>query len=104
MQVYAPTPAPTTFVFKGVVTKIAGVYGTRTVVRIPTIANGYGAVKSFRVKIHRTWTYRGKRRSFLIARCISGRYFAHPEFRFAGGTQIGGTISKPCTTRPVGRP
>jgi len=102
MQVYAHTPVATTFVFPGVVRKTAGVYGTRTVVRIPTIANGYGSVKSFRVKIHRTWGYRGKRRSFLVAHCETGRYFAHPEFSFAGGTRVGGTLSKPCTTRPEG--
>jgi hypothetical protein len=102
MQVYASTPTPTTFVFEGVVTKTAGVYGTKTLVRIPTIANGYGSVKSFRVRIHRTWNYLGKRRSFLVARCVNGRYLAHPEFTFANGTKVAGTLAKPCTTRPRG--
>jgi hypothetical protein len=99
IQVYARTPVATTFVLPGVVTRTSGLYGTRTLVRIPTIANGYGSLKSFRVRIHRTWIYRGKKRSFLIARCSTGRYFAHSEFTFSDGTTVAGTLSKPCTPR-----
>jgi hypothetical protein len=96
MQVYARKPIPTTFVVLGKVTPGKGAYGTHTTVAIPTIANGYGSLKSFAVRIHRTWTYRGKKRSFLLARCATGHYLAHAEFGFADGTLLSGTLIKSC--------
>lgn len=99
MLVYAQTPVPTTFVVLGVVTKTAGVYGTNTLVKIPTIAGGYGSLKGFEVRIHRTWSYRGKKRSFLVAHCGTGRFLAHAEFAFANGAQFSGTLVKQCTPK-----
>lgn len=96
MQVFAKQPVPTTFVVRGLVGHGSGPYGTHTVVDLPTIAGGNGSLKSFSVKIHRTWSFRGKRRSFLVAHCQTGRFIGHGELDFNDGERIEGTILKRC--------
>jgi hypothetical protein len=96
-HVYAHVPAPTTFVTTGVIGTAQGKYGTSTVIKIPTIAGGQGSLISFKASVHKTWTYKGKKRSLLLASCPSGRLFAHGEFSFADGTKVSGKVSKSCT-------
>ncbi len=96
MHVYAHVPAPTTFVTTGVVGKASGKYGTQTVIKIPTIVAGQGSLTSFTATIHKTWTYKGQKRSLLYASCPTGSLFAHGEFSFADGTEISGDVAKSC--------
>jgi hypothetical protein len=96
MHVYAHVPAPTTFVTTGVVGKGSGKYGTQTVIKIPTIVAGQGSLTSFEATIHKTWTYKGQKRSLLYASCPTGHLFAHGEFSFADGTEVSGDVVKGC--------
>jgi hypothetical protein len=96
MHVYATQPVPTTFVVRGVVSPGSGPYGTHTVVDIPKIAGGNGSLRSFSIRIHRTWTYAGKSRSFLIARCQTGHYVGRAELKFTDDTLFQGTVIKKC--------
>lgn len=96
MHVFATQPVPTTFVVRGVVSPGSGPYGTHTVVDIPEIAGGNGSLRSFSIHIHRTWTYKGKARSFLVARCQTGHYIGHAELKFTDGTLFQGTVIKKC--------
>jgi hypothetical protein len=93
---YAYVPAPTTFVTEGVIGSASGKYGTSTVVKVPTIVGGQGSLTGFKVKVHKTWTYKGRRRSLLLATCPTGRLYAHGEFSFVGGTEVVGDIAKGC--------
>lgn len=96
-HVYAHVPAPTTFVTTGVVGKASGKYGTSTLIQIPTIVGGQGSLTSFEAKIHKVWTYKGKKQSLLLATCPTGSLFAHGDFSFSDGTKISGDVAKPCT-------
>jgi hypothetical protein len=96
IHVYADVPAPTTFVTTGVIGKGHGKYGTQTQIAIPTIVAGQGSLTSFEATLHKTWTYKGQKRSLLLASCPTGSLFAHGEFDFTNGTKLSGDIAKPC--------
>lgn len=95
MQVYAHVPAATTFVTEGVIGKAHGIYGTSTLIKIPTIVAGQGSLTSFSATLHKTWTYKGQKQSLLYATCPDGHLSAHGAFDFEG-TSISGNIVKPC--------
>jgi hypothetical protein len=96
-HVHADVPAPTTFVTTGVISKASGKYGTSTEIAIPTIVGGQGSLTSFKATLHKSWTYKGEKKSLLSARCPTGSLFAHGEFTFVEGTRISGDVAKACT-------
>ncbi|MBA3865544.1 MAG: hypothetical protein H0X42_04230 [Solirubrobacterales bacterium] len=96
-HVHANVPAPTTFVTTGVISKASGKYGTSTEIAIPTIVGGQGSLTSFNATLHKTWTYKGQKKSLLLASCPTGALFAHGEFTFSDGTKISGDVAKNCT-------
>lgn len=95
-HVYAHVPAPTTFVTTAVIGPASGKYGTQTLIAIPTIVGGQGSLTSFEATIHKTWTYKAKKRSLLSAECANGRLLAHGDFTFADGGVLSGDIAKSC--------
>jgi hypothetical protein len=96
-HVHANVPAPTTFVTTGVISKASGKYGTSTEIAIPTIVSGQGSLTSFKATLHKTWTYKGEKKSLLYAKCPTGKLYAHGDFTFSDGTKIDGEVVKPCT-------
>jgi hypothetical protein len=97
---YTTVPVPTTFVVPIVIERIHdGDYGYRVKATIPEIAGGSGVPVSGWLKIGRKWTYRGKRYSYVNARCETGRLQARGEFTFSDGTFLSGTFFRPCTVR-----
>jgi len=97
---YTTVPAPVAFVIPIVIKKIhKGLYGYRTEARIPPIAGGYGIPLSGQIKIKRRWTYKGKRYSYLNARCANGRLQARGEFSFKNGPVLKGTFLERCKVR-----
>lgn len=97
---YTTVPAPVAFVIPIVIQKIdKGIYGYRTEARIPPIAGGSGIPLSGRLKIGKRWTYKGKRYSYINARCANGRLQAKGEFGFRGGTLLKGTFFQRCQVR-----
>jgi hypothetical protein len=97
---YLTVGGPSTFIVPIEIQKInKGRYGFRTVARIPRIVNGYGTPKYGRLKIGRTWKYKGKTLSYANARCPDGRLQARGHFRFMDGTTLQGTIFRPCTVK-----
>jgi hypothetical protein len=97
---YTTVPVPTTFVVPIVIEKIDnGVYGYRTSADIPKIAGGAGHPIEGNLKISRKWTYKGKRHSYVNARCETGRLQARAGVSFGDGTVLTGTFIKRCTVR-----
>jgi len=96
-HVYAHVPAPTTFVTEGVIGKASGKYGTSTLIQIPTIVGGQGSLISFKATVHKTWAYKGQKKSLLLASCPTGHLYAHGEFSFADHTEISGDVARSCT-------
>lgn len=93
-------PAPTTFIVPVEIKRInKGIYGYRTEARIPKIAGGHGHPISGNLKIGRRWTFKGKRLSYVNARCATGRLQARGEFTFKDGTRLTGTFLRPCKVR-----
>jgi hypothetical protein len=93
-------PVPTTFVVSIVIERIhKGIYGYRTRTRIPKIADGAGIPVSGRLRIGRRWTHRGRRYSYVNARCANGRLQARGEFGFDDGTKLSGTFLRACRVR-----
>jgi hypothetical protein len=97
---YTTVPVPTTFVVPIVIERIHdGVYGYRTEATIPKIAGGSGVPISGSLKVGRKWTYKGRRYSYVNARCENGRLQAKGEFTFNDGTFLVGNFLKTCTAR-----
>jgi hypothetical protein len=97
---YLDVPVPTTYIVPVVIERIHnGVYGYRIDVKIPPIAGGYGIPISVKGKVGRKWTYKGKKHSFLNARCETGHLQAHGVFTFKEAVTLSGTVIKLCKVR-----
>lgn len=94
---YTTVPIATTFIVPVVIEKIHnGVYGYRVKANIPKIAGGAGHPISGHLTVGRKWTYRGKKHSYVNARCETGHLQARGEFTFNDGTFLTGTFFRPC--------
>lgn len=77
-----------------------GPYGTKSVATIPVIAGGSGSVKKFQLEFFRMFTYKGKKQSYLLAKCPTGKLQAKAESFFRGSsTPLIGSFSRPCTPK-----
>jgi hypothetical protein len=100
VHIYANVPAPTVFIVPVTVTKIDnGKYGLRIDSQIPVIANGAGSLTGFEITNEKTFTHRGKRQGYFLARCPGGRLFGRAEVTFASGDRLKGGIVVPCTPK-----
>jgi hypothetical protein len=100
MHVYASVPAPTAFVIPVRITNSGKRrFGKRLLIRVPTITGGAGSLTDFNAKIERHWRHRGKRRSYLLARCRNGRLAARSDVSFADGTRLARTVVRSCRPR-----
>jgi hypothetical protein len=98
---FTTVPVATTFIVPVVIEKIHhGVYGYRTKARIPKIAGGAGHPISGNLTVDRKWTYKGRKHSFVNARCETGRLQAKVKVSFNDGSTVSGTFLKPCSVRP----
>jgi hypothetical protein len=109
IHTYITVPVPAAVVTTVTIKKISkGRYGLGTVSKIPVIAGGSGSVLEFDIKFGRTFTYKGKKQAYFLARCTDGRFQAHITkaiFRNeAGGprtttTVVDETVIRPCTPK-----
>lgn len=100
LHAYAYVPAPTTFIVPVIITKIhKGRYGYQSVLNAPTIAGGYGVITHFNLKLDRRYTFKGKKLSFLSARCVDGRLQATGTVSFVDGSTASASVFRPCTVR-----
>jgi hypothetical protein len=76
-----------------------GPYGTKSVATIPVIAGGSGSVKKFSLNFFRMFTFKGKKQSYLLAKCPNGKLQAHAEAFFANGDKLTGNFVRPCTPK-----
>jgi len=83
--------------------------GLHTVSKIPVIAGGSGSVLSFQFKIGKKYTYKGKKVSYLEAKCPDGAFkVSSPKAIFkneahipgvAAATTLKGSLAVPCTPK-----
>lgn len=97
IHVYANVPAPTAFVTAVKISKISnGRYGLKFDSRIPVIAGGAGSLTKFSLNLHKMFTFKGERQSYLLAKCPLGRLFGEGVLTYADGTRLKGTAALPC--------
>lgn len=100
LHAYVNVPAPTAVVTKATVTRIhRGRFGLRVVAQIPKIAGGAGSITRFELKVGRKFTYKGQRKSFLVARCPTGSWVTKGSVLFDDQTRLGLTHVFSCTPR-----
>ncbi len=97
---YTTVPAPVAFVVPVRIETIHnGRYGYRVHAKIPKLAGGSGIPISGSIRIGRKWTYKGKKHSYINARCPDGRLQAIGKFGFDDGTLMKGSFLNPCQVR-----
>jgi hypothetical protein len=97
---YGTTPIQTTLVLIGEVTNYDKEgFGPRLDLEIPKIAGGQGALTDFQVKIDKKYRFKGKKRSFVSARCTSGKLKARGTFTFLDGEQLTAIDTQSCTKK-----
>ena len=89
IHAYVAVPAPTAIVETITVTKEhRGPYNLHSTGPISPIAGGSGSVTSFDLTINR--------KGYLMASCLGGLFFAHVVAAFKGGTEVSGSLTRPC--------
>jgi hypothetical protein len=96
---YVNNPVAATVITTARITNVHGKYGKATTITIPPVAGGYGSLASFTAKVGKSWTYKGKKQSLLLAECANGHFFAHGDFTFVNGTSLHGDVVKSCTQK-----
>ncbi|MBS1889639.1 MAG: hypothetical protein JSU06_20895 [Actinobacteria bacterium] len=101
LHAYGVSPLQTTLVLIGTVSTYGKEgYGPRLDVTVPSIAGGAGAITDFKVTIKKTWTYKGKKMSFVNAKCpASKRLKYRGAFTFSDGTTINASSTQSCTPK-----
>jgi hypothetical protein len=98
---YVAVPAPTAVIATVKITRIhRGGFGLHVVAQIPKIAGGFGSPVRYKITVGRTFTYKGKKESYLTASCPTGHYFAEGKVQFSDDTTLKITHVLPCT--PMG--
>ncbi len=106
-HVYGQEPAPITRIVVFHIRESAGTYGTVLTAAVPESVNQWGYLTHFSLKLHRSFTYRGQRRSYLSAACAAPAGFpgatfpfAHAAMTFADGRTLSSTLTRSCRVRP----
>jgi len=107
LHIHGSAPVEITVVLKFKIRHPArGKFGTVLTTRIPRLASDLGYVTNVALEFDRRYRYRGRRYSFLSARCAApsgfpGAIFSFTRgtFRFAGGKRIVTTLTRDCTVR-----
>ncbi|MBS1863648.1 MAG: hypothetical protein JSS68_18280 [Actinobacteria bacterium] len=101
LHAYGTSPVQTTLVLVGTVSNLNKEgYGPRLDVTIPPLAGGVGVITDFQVKINKTWTYKGKKMSFISAKCPASKKLKYRgAFTYKDGTTIEATHSQACAPK-----
>ncbi|MEX0972269.1 MAG: hypothetical protein WDZ46_03315 [Solirubrobacterales bacterium] len=106
MHIHVTKPLHGVFVVPIEIGRGHGAFGTVLRTRFPRVVADYGHVTGFQMELHRTYRHRGKRRSYLMARCPAPPGFnrvafelARVEYRFRGGLRLENSTVNVCHVR-----
>ena len=72
-------------------------YGNTLTVQIPPLAGGTATIQEFNATIHKTFHFKGKKRSIFSAKCGADKKFNfQARFTFSDGTSSTGTAAQKC--------
>ncbi len=99
---YGTTPVQTALVLTGVVSNYNKEgYGPRLDVEVPLIAGGAGALTYFNVTVNKTFNYKGKKVSFIQAKCPNSKKLkTRSVFTFLDGQTSNPTYKAKCAQKP----
>jgi hypothetical protein len=102
-HVYGASPVPITRIIVFYIHRSSGTYGTVIKGSLPDAVNHYGYVEGIALRLHRNYTYRGQRRSYLSAACdapsgftVATFPFARASMGFADGRTLSSTLTRSC--------
>lgn len=105
-HVYSPEPVPITRIIVFRIRERAGTFGTTLSGSLPQTLIRYGYLKRIVLELHRTYTYRGRPRSYLSAACAAPAGFRGASFpfalasmTFADGRTLSSRLTRSCTVR-----
>lgn len=108
-HVYGTEPLPQSFVLPFRIRRARGAYATTLVARLPRVAAEWGYVSGISLTLRRSFSYRGRRHSYLSAGCPAPRGFpgatfalARASFGFEGGQTLSSTLTRSCGVRRSG--
>jgi hypothetical protein len=100
-----PVPLERIFVFK-IRHRRRGAYGYTVAADVPVGLSRHGYLKSIYLHLGRTYTYRGRRHSYLSAACpapagfgVASFPFAHASMSFVDGRTLASTLNRSCRVR-----
>ncbi len=96
--VYADVPVPTALIAVAKVSRATGPYGYAISISIPKIAGGAGSFSGAEFTIGRSWTYMGRKHSFLNAECANGHFDSRVKVDFGDGSHVIGNVPQTCRT------
>jgi hypothetical protein len=75
IHTFITVPVPAAIVTQVTLKKVRkGRFGMHGVAKIPVIAGGSGSALDFNFKVNRKYRFKGRKRSFLMARCPDGKF------------------------------
>jgi len=102
-HLYTSRPAPLTFVLAFAIGRAHGTFGTRLVATVPLKTRRTAHITSFTLRLHRTYTVDGERRSYLSAGCPAPEGFpsvtfplARTSYGFEGEKTVSDTLVRTC--------
>jgi hypothetical protein len=105
-HVYGTRPAPTSYTIPFLISGSKGTFGTTLTASLPQVTADSGYVTGLSLTLGKTYSYRGRKHSYLSASCPapSGSPgaifpFAKAGFTFAGGLSLGTTAIRTCNVR-----
>jgi DNA-binding beta-propeller fold protein YncE len=105
-HIYGTQPAPTSYVLPFSIRESRGTYGTVLETSLPNATGNWGYVTGLEMKLHRSFRYHGKRRSYLSAGCpappgFPGAAFplARTSFAFSGGMTLVSILNRSCKAK-----
>jgi hypothetical protein len=105
-HVYGVEPLPIARIIVFKIRRTHGTYGTILTGFLPASVNHYGYIKRISLSLHRDFTYRGQRRSYLSAACAAppgfkGALFpfARASMTFADNRTLASTLTRSCKVR-----
>lgn len=105
-HIYGTDPVAITRIITFHIRRSGGAYGTVLTGALPPTLNRYGYIRHIALSLHRTYTYRGQRRSYISAACpapagFPGAVFpfARASMGFADGRTLSSTLTRSCRVR-----
>lgn len=90
---------PTALVATVKLTKIQkGRYGLQAIATIPQIAEGYGSVSDYELKLKRRLKGGPAKQTYATAQCLDGHLDARSTAVLADGSRLVGTVVRPCVS------